>query len=96
MEFFTYILKSEVDGSLYIGQTQDVEKRLKRHNAGRNRSTSAKRPWVLLFAKQCASRPEAMKLEKYLKSLKKRKAVFDWIDKQTRGVVQPGSDFCRN
>ncbi len=90
MKFFTYILMSDVDGGLYIGQTQDVEKRLKRHNTGRNRSTSAKRPWKLLFAKPCSSRSEAMKLEKYLKSLKKRKAVFEWIDKQIRGVAQPG------
>ncbi len=93
MRFFTYILISEVDGSLYIGQSQDAEKRLSRHNAGRNRSTSAKRPWKLLFAKSCSSRSEAMKLEKYLKSLKKRKAVLNWIDKQIRGVAQPGSDF---
>jgi len=93
MKFFTYILMSEVDGSLYIGQSQDVVKRLKRHNAGRNRSTSAKKPWRLLLAKTCSSRSEAMKLEKYLKSLKKRKAVFDWIDKQIRGVAQPGPDF---
>ncbi|UBM62403.1 GIY-YIG nuclease family protein [Candidatus Sulfidibacterium hydrothermale] len=93
VQFFTYILISEVDGSLYIGQTQDVEKRLKRHNTGRNRSTSAKRPWKLLYAKPCNSRSEAVKLEKHLKSLKKRKAVFDWIDKQTRGVAQPGPDF---
>jgi len=33
-----------------------------------------------------------MKLEKYLKSLKKRKAIFDWIDKQVRGVAQSGPD----
>lgn len=90
MKFFTYILISEVDESYYIGQTQDVEKRLKRHNAGRNRSTSAKRPWKLLYAKTCSSRSEAIKIESYLKSLKKRKAVLDWIDKQIRGVAQPG------
>jgi putative endonuclease len=93
MKFFTYILMSEMDGSLYIGQSQDAVKRLKRHNAGRNRSTSAKKPWKLLFAKTCSSRSEAMKLEKYLKKLKKRKAVFDWIDKQIQGVTQPGPDF---
>ena len=92
MKFFTYILVSEVDGSFYIGQTQNVEKRVVRHNAGRNRYTSTKRPWKLLYAEPCSSRSEAMKLEKYLKSLKKRKAVLDWIDKQIRGVAQSGPD----
>ena len=90
MKFFVYILISKVDNSLYIGQTEDVEKRLQRHNAGRNKFTSHKRPWKLLYAEPCESRAEAMKLEKYLKSLKKRKAVLDWIDKHSRGVAQPG------
>ena len=31
-----------------------------------------------------------MKLEKYLKSLKKRQAILDWIEKDKRGVAQPG------
>ena len=91
--FFTYILISEKDGSLYIGQTQDVQKRLKRHNAGRNVYSSRKKPWKLLFAKECNSRSEAMKLERYLKNLKKREAVFHWIEDQKRGVAQPGPDF---
>jgi putative endonuclease len=86
MKFFTYILISEKDGSLYIGQTQDVQKRLDKHNGGKNVYTSEKRPWKLLFAKEVDSRSEAMKLERYLKSLKKREAVFKWIDGKNHGV----------
>jgi putative endonuclease len=91
MKFFLYILISEKDGSLYIGQTQDVQKRLARHNAGRNKYISRKKPWKLLFAKEVDSRSEAVKLESYLKSVKKREAIFKWIEKQKfRGVAQPG------
>jgi len=93
MKFFAYILISELDNSLYIGQTENIEKRLQRHNAGKNKYTSRKRPWKLLHAEPCTTRAEAMKLEKYLKSLKKRKAVFDWINKNSQGVAQPGADF---
>ncbi|MFC5623314.1 GIY-YIG nuclease family protein [Algoriphagus winogradskyi] len=32
MEFFTYILQSEKDGSFYIGSSQDPAERLKKHN----------------------------------------------------------------
>lgn len=84
--FFTYILQSEVDGSFYIGQTNDVEKRLSRHNAGYNRSTKGKRPWKLVYYKSPVNRSEAMKLEKYLKSLKKREKILQWIEKDKRDV----------
>ena len=89
MLFFTYILESEVDGSFYIGQTNSVEERLKRHNKGYSKSTSSKRPWKLLFQIGYESRSEAMKTEKYLKSLKKRDAILNWIQDQ-RDVAQPG------
>ena len=83
MLFFTYILESEVDGSFYIGQTNSLESRISRHNRGYSRSTSTKRPWKLLYSKQFESRSEAMKTEKYLKSLRKREAILKWIQKQT-------------
>ncbi|MCK4569873.1 MAG: GIY-YIG nuclease family protein [Bacteroidales bacterium] len=89
MEFFTYILQSEVDGSLYIGQTNSLQDRINRHNRGYNKSTKSKKPWKLIFAKKFESRPAACKTEKYLKSLKKQKAVFNWIQDH-RDVAQPG------
>jgi len=77
MKFFTYILISNVDESLYIGQTQNLEKRMIKHNNGYIKSTKAKKPWNIIHYKECSSRAEAMKLEKYLKSLKKRSAVLN-------------------
>ena len=90
MVFCTYILQSEVDNSFYIGQTSNLASRLQRHNKGYNRSTHAKRPWKVLFFKEVVSRSEAFKLEKYLKSLKKRESIINWIEKEKRGVAQPG------
>ena len=66
-----------------------MEERLERHNKGYGKSTSSKRPWKLLFAKEFERRSEAMKMEKYLKSLKKREAVLNWVQNQ-RDVAQPG------
>jgi putative endonuclease len=86
-------LKSEADQSFYIGQTQNIGKRLIKHNAGLNQSTSTKRPWKLIHEKVCETRSDAMKHERYLKSLKKRSAVLQWIEKDIRGVAQPGPDF---
>lgn len=66
--FYTYVIQSEVDQTLYIGLTNSVKNRLERHNAGQEDYTSKKRPWVLLFYAAFRSREEAADFEKYLKS----------------------------
>lgn len=66
--FYIYVLKSKKDKSQYIGLSQDIEDRLKEHNAGRVKSTKSKKPWGLLYKEPCATRLDARKREKYLKS----------------------------
>ncbi|MGR3175088.1 MAG: GIY-YIG nuclease family protein [Candidatus Scalindua sp.] len=66
--FYIYVLKSKKDNSQYIGLSQNTEERLKEHNAGRVKSTKSKRPWRLLYKESCATRLDARKREKYLKS----------------------------
>ncbi|MEK7111153.1 MAG: GIY-YIG nuclease family protein, partial [Patescibacteria group bacterium] len=44
----TYVLQSEKDGNLYIGFTDNVEKRLREHNEGINISTKSRVPFKLL------------------------------------------------
>ena len=47
---YTYIVKCS-DGSLYTGWTNNLEKRIKDHNAGRGaKYTKARRPVVLVSA----------------------------------------------
>jgi len=70
--YCTYILESEINGKYYIGSTQNTQKRLKQHNSGKSHSTQYARPWKLIFTKEFQTRSEAVKYEKYLKSLKKR------------------------
>ena len=67
--FFAYILKSELDGSHYYGHCEDFEKRLKRHNAGKVRSTKAKRPWKLHYFEEFQTQSEAYKREMFFKSI---------------------------
>lgn len=61
-----------------------------KHNSGYVKSTKAKKPWNLLHYIECETRAEAMEIEKYLKSLKKQSAIFNWIKKDIRGVAQSG------
>jgi len=80
MTFFVYILKSAIDGSFYIGQTQNIEARLIKDNKGYNKSTKNKKPWKVLKTFEVKDRKEAIKLERKLKSLKKREAILKIIN----------------
>ena len=51
----------------YVGWTDDVARRLARHNAGKGARTTRGRIWVLLHAERFASRREAMSREWHLK-----------------------------
>ena len=51
----------------YVGWTNDIDKRLARHNAGTGARTTRGRAWVLLHSEQHKSRSAAMSREWHLK-----------------------------
>ncbi|MBS1977681.1 MAG: GIY-YIG nuclease family protein [Bacteroidetes bacterium] len=71
--YYVYILISRAHGRYYIGQTEDVSKRMNRHNSGTERSTSPYKPWELLWCCTKTTRQEAMQLEKKLKNLSRER-----------------------
>ncbi len=68
--YTVYILKSIKDNGYYIGQTEDLEERLRKHNAGQVKSTHSRVPLVLVRNESFTTRSEAMQREYYLKRLK--------------------------
>lgn len=66
--FFVYVLKSQTDGRLYKGMTENIERRIYEHNSGKCKSTKPYRPWVLVLTKSFGTRQEARDYEKWLKS----------------------------
>ncbi|WP_073164721.1 GIY-YIG nuclease family protein [Tangfeifania diversioriginum] len=69
MSYFTYILKSEHDGTYYYGSTKNLRERVKVHNSGKSRYTKGRRPWKLHYFEEFESRSEAAKREKFFKSI---------------------------
>lgn len=63
-------MKSELDNSYYIGQTENLSVRLNQHNNSSKKSTYTykKRPWNLIYSEEFNTRVEAMRREKYLKN----------------------------
>jgi len=76
--WYTYMIQSKKDGSIYTGVTTDIEARLKAHNEGRGaKHTKPRRPYILLYAKPGSSRSEAQKTEWAWKQMThKEKAEF--------------------
>ena len=66
--YYIYILQSLKDGSLYIGYTSDLIKRLKKHNSGKNLATKPFRPYKLIFYEAFLNKIDAKNREEYLKS----------------------------
>jgi putative endonuclease len=67
---FVYILKSLKNGSYYVGQTNNVAKRLLRHYAGQSIYTKTRAPYTLIYSEGLKDRTEAMRREREIKSYK--------------------------
>ncbi len=66
--WYTYALQSIKDKHLYIGISENPEKRLIGHNSGMTKSTKYRRPFKIIYKEACKNRAEARKREKYFKS----------------------------
>ncbi|TRZ95428.1 GIY-YIG nuclease family protein [bacterium] len=78
---FVYVLKSNKDGSFYIGKTKDVTVRLKQHNSGVNLSTKSRLPWELVMTEEYKSYSLATKRERFLKSGSGREVLGNLIQR---------------
>ena len=79
MDYFVYILRSQHDGSYYVGSTQDVEARLERHNQGRTKYTKPKRPWKVVATEEYDTRSEAVRREQEIKNKKRVSYIEEFI-----------------
>ena len=66
--FFAYVIQSEIDGSLYKGHSEDLQRRLQQHNSGKTKSIKSKIPYALIYSEEFKTRAEAIKREKYFKT----------------------------
>ena len=66
--FYIYVLRSQLDGSEYVGMTEYPDDRLLSHNRGEVRSTKSKRPWSRVYLEEYQDRIAARAREIYLKT----------------------------
>ena len=86
MTYTVYILYSNKDRNLYVGCTNNIEKRLKRHYNGEVPATRHRLPVLLIHTKQFEIKSDAFNRERFLKSLwgarEKKKILQAYLEKQ--------------
>ena len=66
---FVYTLESiSHPNQIYSGQTENLRRRLREHNAGKVTHTSKFRPWRIRSATAFRNRERALAFERYLKA----------------------------
>jgi putative endonuclease len=65
--FCVYILRSKKDGSIYVGCTSDLRRRLEEHEKGMSYATKRMLPIELVYIEAYRSRGDAFRREKRLK-----------------------------
>ncbi|MDZ4819629.1 MAG: GIY-YIG nuclease family protein [Planctomycetota bacterium] len=68
MAYYVYVLSSDKTGRFYTGSCENIDERLRRHNAGHSKATKHGIPWQLKHFEEFESRAEAVQRELYLKS----------------------------
>ncbi len=63
-----YVLESLDRQHWYFGVTNDLQRRIDEHNAGKSIHTNKHKPWKLRLMVTFHDRPQAEEFERYLKS----------------------------
>ena len=66
--FYTYVLKSNKDGKLYIGWTKNLRNRIKEHSEAQVIATKNRLPMKLVYYEAYLSEKKAIEREKQLKT----------------------------
>ena len=66
--YYVYILRSEQNGELYKGCTEDLKQRVQEHNTGKSHFTRSGKPWKLVYYEAFLSKKDARREELFLQS----------------------------
>jgi putative endonuclease len=73
--YYVYVLRSNLDGKLYIGYTANLRDRIRKHNNGEVTSTRSRRPFELIFYEGYKGMQDAKRREQYFKTAKGKSSL---------------------
>jgi len=66
--YYIYVIQSQKRKIIYVGYTNDLRERLKKHNSGKVFSTQFYKPFKLIYYEAYYNKQDAFEREKFLKS----------------------------
>ena len=73
--YYVYIIKSLKDNNLYIGRTNNLERRITEHNRGAVRAKKSRRPFIILKTIVTSSGLDSVRVERERKKGYKREEI---------------------
>ncbi len=86
--FYTYILKSEKDGKMYTGSTNNLRLRFEQHQKGKVESTKHREPLTLIYYEACVDEDDARRREKVLKSYRGKMFIKNRLKSYFTGLTR--------
>ena len=80
MFFYVYMLKCTTIGvnKTYVGYTNNIKKRLSKHNSSKGAKSTKGHNWILIYKKKFSTKSDAMSFEYNLKKDRtQRKIILD-------------------
>ena len=80
--FYVYGVYNKKNNKIYIGQTEDLDQRVRLHNDKEFKKSYTARfdgEWILVYKEELETRAEALKKEKQLKSYRGRQFIKNLI-----------------
>ena len=80
--YFVYAIYNSKHKKIYIGQTENLEERIRLHNDKLFKNSYTARfdgSWILIYQEKAENRTEALKREKQLKSFRGREFIKNYI-----------------
>jgi putative endonuclease len=68
MMYYVYVIRSLEKKYIYVGLTNNPDRRIAEHNSGKEKTTRSYAPFEPILIEKFSSRSEAREREKYLKS----------------------------
>jgi putative endonuclease len=80
--YYVYVIYNSLADKFYVGQTGNLDARLRYHNdkVGNHYTAKLKGEWELVYSEPTPTRSEALRRERQLKSAKGREYIKQFID----------------
>ena len=82
--YYVYVLQSRKDGKRYIGQSDDLRRRISEHENGKLTSTKHRRPIKLIFYEAFSAKEDAIRRERYFKTSKGKSTLDIMLRESTK------------